>query len=164
MSDPNAKENYEKFFESIETVMLTSQDHANALHTRPMAIADKESHSVLWFATSLPTEKVDEIALNPQVSVTYQSSNQYLAMVGKAMISNERGRIETLWNDRWAIWFPKGPTDPDLRLIKFEAESAEYWDNAGTSGLKYLYEVGRAFLQKEKADVSDSAIHGEVKL
>jgi general stress protein 26 len=28
-------------------------------------------------------------------------------------------------------WFPDGPDDPDVGILKFSADSAEYWDSPG---------------------------------
>jgi hypothetical protein len=51
---------------------------------------------------------------------------------------------------------PAQESDPD---------AGEYWDNSGTSGVKYLIEAGKAYLSGEKPDVAtDSKIHGKVKL
>jgi hypothetical protein len=35
------------------------------------------------------------------------------------------------WNSAVEAWFPQGPDDDSVVLIKVQADSAEYWDSPG---------------------------------
>jgi hypothetical protein len=43
--------------------------------------------------------------------------------------------------------------------------AGEYWDNSGTSGVKYLVEAGKALRTGTRPDVDrDPKVHGKVEL
>ena len=46
------------------------------------------------------------------------------------MVTDEAKKKE-LWNSGVAAWFPDGPDDDEIVLIKVEGDSAEYWDTPG---------------------------------
>ena len=71
----------------------------------------------------------------------------------------------SLWRETWKTWFPKGQDDPDLALLRVTGDQGEYWDNSGASGIKYLIEAGKAYLNGKRPDLADDpTIHGSVKL
>ena len=45
--------------------------------------------------------------------------------------AQDREKAEQLWNSRVAAWFPQGPEDPSIVLIKVTGHTAEYWDTPG---------------------------------
>ena len=66
-----------------------------------------------------------------------------------------RALIERLWSEAWRVWFPGGKDDPSLCLIRVEAREAEYWDNAGTQGIKYVLEAVKAYAKGETPAVDN---------
>src|SRR4029079_1600349 len=90
---------------------------------------------------------------NPAVSVTFQSRAQFASVHGNAYIVRDRALIEKLWSEAWRIWFPGGKDDPSLCLIRVEAREGEYWDNAGTQGVKYVLETVKAYAKGETPNV-----------
>ena len=62
------------------------------------------------------------------------------------------------------MWFD-GPEDPQIRLLVLRAENAEYWDNSGVSGVKFLLKAAAAYVSgKEMRDPNDPKIHAKVSL
>lgn len=159
----NAEKHFHEILKKFDTAMLVSRAQDGSLHARPMAIANIESDSDVWFATSAGSGKVDEILADPEVVVTLQSSSQYLSLSGSARLSHDRAKIDEFWNEAWKVWFPKGKSDPSLALLKVSAERGEYWDNSGMSGLKYAFEAGKAYLQGERPK-TDKDVNQKVQL
>ena len=62
-----------------------------------------------------------------------------MSVSGKASIVADKAKIAELWSPAMNIFFPGGKDDPNLRLIRVRAESAEYWDGPGTVIGKALY-------------------------
>lgn len=63
------------------------------------------------------------------------------------------------------MWFPGGKDDLNLVLLRVNGTAGEYWDNSGTSGLKYLIEAGSALITGSRPDVGeDPEVHGKVGL
>lgn len=149
----------------FDTAMLVTRSEQGELRSRPMALADIDGDGVLWFITQRMSGKVEEIADDSRVNVAMQSKTRFVSISGRATVVESREKIAELWNEAWKIWFPEGQDDPTLILLRVAGDSGEYWDNSGTSGVKYLIEAGKAYLTGTKPDVADDPkIHGRVRL
>ncbi len=51
-------------------------------------------------------------------------------MSGRAEINRDKAKMKELWNPILKAWFPDGLDDPNLCLLKVNAEKAEYWDSS----------------------------------
>ena len=157
----STKEHLKSLLESFDTAMLVTED-GDELHARPMAVADLEEASTLWFVTSRETPKSYEIQRDRRVSVTFQSSARYVALSGVADLVDDRARIHRLWKPSWRVWFPNGADDPQLVLIRVTVTDAELWDNAGSKGIRYAFEAAKALLRRE-APAPVEGQHGRVQ-
>ena len=130
-----------ELIKDVDIAMLTTVQADGKLVSRPLGTQEVEFDGDLWFATAADSEKVTEIRANPQVNVAYASAgkNTYVSVAGKASIVADRAKIDQLWSPAMKIFFPDGKDDPNLRLIRVRAESAEYWDGPGTAIGKALY-------------------------
>src|SRR5258707_437688 len=43
------------------------------------------------------------------------------------------GKAEELWSTEAQAWWPRGPRDPSVRVLRVIPEQAEYWDTRGNS-------------------------------
>jgi general stress protein 26 len=150
-----------ELLESFDTAMLITR-HGDGDHARPMAIAEIEGASTIWFVTSNDSPKADEIRKDSRVSVIFQSERKFIALSGTSSIIRERARIDVLWKEVWKVWFPNGKTDPSIALIKVEVQDAEFWDNAGGKGIRYAFEAVKGLIKGERPDAVPGA-HGRVK-
>ena len=135
-----------------------------AAHVRPMAVAEIDDSGVIYFATRLETPKVAEVEQNPEVLITFQDGHKFASIQGRASITQDKPLIERLWSEAWRAWFPDGKDDPSLCLIKVDPSSGEYWDNAGLSGLKYVFESVKAIAKGTTPAADDVDQHGKVAL
>jgi general stress protein 26 len=146
-------------------VMLATRGSRGELRSRPMALVQLEPDGTLWLLTDRHSGKVEEIAQDSHVNVTGQTGSKFVSISGNAWSVEDRRKVAELWKESFKVWFPGGKEDPSLVLIKIKADSGEYWDNSGTSGIKYLIEAGRAYLSGTRPDVDgDPKIHGKVML
>ena len=149
----------------FHVAMLVTRSAEGQLRSRPMALADVGADGTLWFITQRDSSKVDEIAHDTQVNVAMQSTMKFVSLSGTASPVEDRAKIRQLWNESWKVWFPGGKDDPALLLVQVHGDTGEYWDNSGTSGIKYLLEAGKAYLSGTRPDVAgDPNVHGKVNL
>lgn len=147
------------------TAMLVTRTEDGQLRSRPMAIAEVHPDGTLWLLTDRNSGKLEEIGADPHVNVSAQSSAKFLSLSGTASPVDDRKKVAELWKESWKVWFPGGKDDPSLVLIRIQGDMGEYWDNSGTSGIKYLIEAGKAYLSGTRPDVAnDSKIHAKVTL
>jgi len=141
MADKN-QSNREQLYELLKKykiAIMTTVSPDGTLHGRPMAVQEREPDADVWFATALDTAKARDLEANPQIGLTYfdDPSKGYVSLSGRARISRDPARIKRLWQPDWKLWFPNGPDDPDIVLIKVDVDQAEYID-PGTSKLVVL--------------------------
>lgn len=154
-----------ELLEEFGVAMLVTRTADGSLRGRPMALAEVEPGGTLWFATDRHSGKVDELARDGHVVVTMQSRTKFVSLSGMAAAVDDRERISRLWEAEWKVWFPGGKDDPNIVLLRVDGSAGEYWDNSGTSGLKYLIEAGKALLTGSRPDVEgDPKVHGKVDL
>ena len=89
----------------------------------------------LWFITDQRGAKDEEIRAAPDVCVAFADtgSSTYLSMTGHAEMFRDSTKAGELWSTETQAWWPRGPTDPEVRVLRFVPRSAEYWDNRGNS-------------------------------
>ena len=154
-----------ELLEEFGVAMLVTRTGEGQLRARPMALAEVESGGTLWFVTGRHSGKVDELANDGHVAVTMQSKAKFVSVSGTAAPVEDRERVARLWKVEWKVWFPGGQDDPELVLLKVNGVAGEYWDNSGTSGIKYLIEAGKALLTGTRPEVgNDPKVHGKVDL
>lgn len=128
--------NIEKLSELINDVqiaMLTTVAPSGHLVSRPLGTQEVEFDGDLWFATECDSGKAAEIEANPHVNVAYAapSKDVYVSVAGRASLVRDRAKIDALWSPRMQSNVQIGKDDPNLCLIRVEADSAEYWDGHG---------------------------------
>lgn len=146
----------------FDVAMLVTHT-ASAIHARPMAIARMDDGIGAYLVTDINSLKIDEISVNPNAVLTFQSARRFASVRGELTVLRDRQLIEKMWKEAWKVWFPEGKSDPNIALLKFTAHEGEYWDNAGLQGLKYVYDVAKAYVAGETPK-TDDAQHAKVRL
>jgi general stress protein 26 len=149
--------------EGFDTVMLVTRAESGAIRARPMGIAEVSESGVIYLVTSAESEKVSEIRNDSQVTLVFQGRLNFVSLEGNARVFRDNDMIERLWSEGWRVWFPKGKTDPALRLLSVEPSNAEYWDSSGLEGISYAIEAAKAYFKGEKPAVGEDQ-HGKVQL
>jgi general stress protein 26 len=114
----------------IPIAMLTTVADDGSLHSRPMAVIEAGEDGYLWFFTAASSPKVGELLADDRVSVTFceGAGHRYVWVGGRGELVRDRGRARELWTPAQKGWFPQGPEDPELALLRVEVERAETWD------------------------------------
>ncbi len=159
------KDELHELLKDFGVAMLVTRTPAGQLRSRPMALAKVDADGTLWFCSQSESGKTDELAHDNHVNVAMQSKTKFVSLSGTATTVRDRQKINELWDETWKVWFPGGKDDPTLTLLKVHGTMGEYWDNSGTSGIKYLLEAGKAYLTGTRPAVeNDPKIHGKVQL
>eukprot|EP00475_Leptophrys_vorax_P018601 TRINITY_DN25466_c2_g1_i2.p1 TRINITY_DN25466_c2_g1~~TRINITY_DN25466_c2_g1_i2.p1 ORF type:complete len:165 (-),score=6.41 TRINITY_DN25466_c2_g1_i2:230-724(-) len=162
---PTPDNKLQELLQDFGIAMLVTRDSQGQLRSRPMAIVEVEQDGALWLLTDRNSGKLDEIAQDSHVNVSAQSSSKFVSISGRATTVENRQKVAELWRETFRVWFPGGKDDPSLILLKITGDVGEYWDNSGTSGIKYLIEAGRAYLSGTRPQLEDDPkIHAKVKL
>ena len=137
--DTTREADFQKLRELIKEIdfcMLTTVDENNDLHSRPMSLnSEVDQQGNLWFFTSANSHKVFELTRTPKCNVSFAEpdDNCFVSITGKAELVTDRGKIKVLWKPELKAWFPDGPEQADLALLKIAIEKAEYWDSPSST-------------------------------
>jgi general stress protein 26 len=113
----------------IQTALLTTVDRDGRFHTRPVQTLQVDADRALWFFTDWSSPKVDELQHDVRVSLGYADSakNMYAAVIGTGCLFRDIQKAKQLWSIEQLAYYPKGPEDERLALLRVLIERAEYW-------------------------------------
>jgi general stress protein 26 len=123
-----------EIMEDISVCMVTT--HAGGrMRSRPMHAIPDRDENVIYFITDTRGAKDDEIAAAPDVCLAFADigDNTYLSITGTAETVRDPEKAEELWSTEAQAWWPRGPRDPAVRVLRVVPEQAEYWDTRGNS-------------------------------
>ena len=130
-SDPTPVQKIAELAKGIDFAMLTTVDETGAFVSRPMAQQDTDFDGNLWFLSSASSRKVEHITARPRVGVALTSRDVWVSVSGTAEVLQDPDKAEELWSPQMEGWFPQGPDDPSVVVLKVTGETAEYWDTPG---------------------------------
>lgn len=126
-----------ELIEDMSVAMLTNLDDKGAMVSRPMSPLEMDTNGALWFFTDRHSTKVEHLrVLN--LAFTDPAQSTYVSLSGRGELNTDRARIDRLWTPFAKPWFPDGPDSPNLTLLKFTPETAEYWDAPDSKMVRVL--------------------------
>ncbi|HVU53115.1 MAG TPA: pyridoxamine 5'-phosphate oxidase family protein [Polyangia bacterium] len=164
-SPDETRRHFGELVASFATAMLVTRTADGELRARPLTVAGAEPSGEVYFSTSVEAPKVHEIEADARVVVTFQNDSVYVSLTGTARLSRDRALVERLWKESWKVWFPKGKEDPTLAIVIVAPTAAEYWDQRGLAGLRYVLRSLEAYVTGTKApDGADPRQNAKVPL
>ena len=128
-SDPGDWLKLGELIRNIRVALLTTIDHDGRLHTRPVQTLQVDADRTLWFFTDWTSPKVDELHHDVRVSLGYAdpAKNVYAAVSGSGRLFRDVQKAKQLWSVEQRAYYPAGPEDERLALLRVLIERAEYW-------------------------------------
>lgn len=141
---PTPEELESKFWKALESdrTMMLGLDGVEDGHTRPMTAQTEGPAGPIWFFAGRDNALVQALAENDRAIATFASKGHdlFATVHGTLSLDTDRSTIERLWNPFVAAWYEGGKDDPNLALLRLDAEEAEIWENGSSlvAGLKML--------------------------
>jgi general stress protein 26 len=153
------KDNIDRVWDIIEKVsvcMLTTQ-FVGGLRARPLEARPDRHARHIYFVTDIHSAKEDEIKATPDVGLTFIDPNDkaYLSITGRAYVLREAAKIKAAWRKTDEVWWPGGPNDPDVCLLRIEPSTAELWDGPA-SAVVTAFEFAKARLTGEEPKLGEN--------
>ena len=149
----------DRVWDIIETVgvcMLTTQ-FGGGLRARPLEARPDRDAGAIFFVTDIHSPKEDEIEAAPDVGLVFinSSSNVYLSITGRASVVRDAERTKVVWRRTDEVWWPGGPDDPDVCLLRVEPVTAELWDGPASSAV-VAFEFAKARLTGQQPNLGEN--------
>jgi general stress protein 26 len=153
------KDSIDRVWEIIEKVgvcMLTTQFTAG-LRARPLEARPDRKAGLILFVTDIRSTKEEEIEARPDVGLVFvdASDKAYLSITGRASVVRDVGRIAAAWRKTDEVWWPGGPNDPDVCILRIEPSTAELWDGPAST-IVTAFEFAKARLTGEKPNLGEN--------
>ncbi len=125
-----AAQAFRDLVKDIPFAMFTTVTGDGTLRSRPMVAHPEAYDGFLWFLTRTTSPLTTEIAGNAQVNISYVSApeDRFVSASGRAAVVRDASQAARLWSSAFSKWFPAGPGDAELSLVKIDVSRTEYWD------------------------------------
>lgn len=149
--------------DGIEIAMLTTRRSDGSLVSRPMAVQKRSAGTDLWFMTDDETQKLDELANDRHVNVSFYKdrTREWVSVSGRAILSKNKDLIHGLYAADWKAWLGDqggardgGPDDPRICLILVEADRIVYGKQDRPMPI-VLWEIAKAMVTGNPPEVAD---------
>ena len=134
--------------------VLTYVSLDGALVSTPMGTQDFEDPGTTWFITERSSDKVTALEADPRVNVSYSSKAGWVSLSGTAHVSDDRAKLEELWDPSAGAFMSGGPDDPSNVLLGIEGATAEYWENPGK--LAVAVQMAKGLVTDSEPDLGDN--------
>jgi general stress protein 26 len=136
--------------------MLTTHA-AGRLRARPLEARPDRDAGLIFFVTDIHSAKEQEIEATPDVGLVFVDSkdNAFLSITARARVLRDTDQIEAAWRKTDEVWWPGGPTDPNVCLLQIEPLTAELWDGPA-SAVMTAFEFAKARLTGNEPNLGEN--------
>ena len=150
----------EKFWKALESdrTLMLGLDGVEDGHARPMTAQAENRHGPIWFFTARDNALVQHLGQGHRAIAAFVSKGHdlFASIKGNLVLDTDPAVIDRLWNPFVAAWYQGGKDDPNLALLRLDAEHAEIWLNGSSlvAGVKMLLGIDpKKDYQDKVADV-----------
>jgi general stress protein 26 len=99
------------------------------MRARPMVAIPRPEENAIWFFADRESDTDADMRHDAPVCLTFSDlkENTYVSLSGGISRVDDKDTINALWDEEAGSYFPSGPDDPRIVLLRFEPEAAEYW-------------------------------------
>jgi general stress protein 26 len=112
--------------------MFTTRRSDGGLQSRPMIMQNRYADPLdyLWFFVPRDSDQVADLQWDSSVGIVFADPDNeaYVAVFGSASVVEDAARKRLLWSQDAESWFPGGPEDPALSLVRVRIIQADCWD------------------------------------
>lgn len=136
MVEQNALSRVWDIIEKAKVGMLTTR-FAGGLRSRPLEPRPDRDEGAIYFVTDLRGAKDNEIEAAPDVAfiIIDHEDKAYLSISGRAEVLRDDAKAAEIWKKTDDAWWPDGPEDPHVCVLRLEPCAAELWDGPSSSAV-----------------------------
>lgn len=134
------KSEIRKLRESSHIAYVASVNDEGYPQVKGMLVLEQGSVHIQYFSTNTSSKRVGQFLKNPKASVYYcnEALNQYKGALftGIMEVCTDHATKEFLWRDGFEMYYPKGVDDDDYCVLKFTADTVNYYHGLNNITLK----------------------------
>lgn len=136
--------------------MLTTR-FGGGLRARPLEPRPDREQGIIWFVTDVRGGKDNEIEAAHEVGfvIIDQKEKAYLSLTGGAEVLDDHAKARAIWKKTDDVWWPNGPDDPNVRVLRLVPTRAELWDGPSSATVA-AFEFAKARLTGKKPKLGEN--------
>ena len=151
--------NVDRIWDIIENagVCMLATQRAGRLRARPMEPRLDRKRRLIFAVTDAHSAKLDEIEARPDIGLIFidAKAKAYLSITGRACVTRDIAKMKEIWRPTDAAWWPGGPTDPNVCLLRIEPLTAELWDGPASTAVTG-FEFAKAWATGEEPSLGEN--------
>lgn len=122
--------------DKVRVGMLTTQ-FDGGLRARPLEARTDRDAGIIWFVTDVRSAKNDEIGAAHNIGLVFIDDYDlaYLSITGRAFVTRDTAKAKDIWRKTDDTWFPDGPDDLNVRVLRIEPITVELWDGPSSTAV-----------------------------
>jgi general stress protein 26 len=123
-----------RMLREIDVCVFATRGEGGQLHARPMSNNRQvEWDGDSWFFAPSDGRLVAELEAEPRAVNAYRVEEGFgfISVSGRTSIETDPKLKRRYWLEELERWFPKGPDDPNVSLIRLAAEHVDWWGEQG---------------------------------
>jgi general stress protein 26 len=142
--------------EGVGVCMLTTQ-FGGGLRARPVEPRPDRKAGLIWIVTDLHSGKEHEIEAGHDIGLVFidHKAKDYLSVTARAQVRQNTAKAKDVWRGTDTIWWPGGPDDPNVCVLRIEPITAELWDGPVSKAVA-MYEIAKAKLTGAKPKLGEN--------
>jgi general stress protein 26 len=95
----------------------------------------RPEQNAIWFFSGADGQADEDLQQDPRACLIFADVKEhaFVSISGRITRVTERDTVKDLWNEAAQTYFPAGPDDEHVVLLRFEPETGEYWDARSSS-------------------------------
>jgi general stress protein 26 len=142
--------------EHARVAMLTTQ-FAGGLRARPLEPRPDREAGVIRFVIDVRGRKDNEIEAEHDVGfiIVDEKAHAYLSLTGRASVTRDAAQAKAIWKKTDDAWWPGGPDDVNVRVLRLQPITAELWDGPSSAAVVAI-EFAKARVTGEKPNLGEN--------
>ena len=145
-----SKETVVKQLRNADWVMLTSTGADGKLVSHPMTPQEVTDDADVLFLFSTAVSQAEALRKSNHVNIAVSETGSWLSVAATVEFVDDQAKIDELWNEDMEAYFD-GRNDPNLGLLRANAESAQSWGLSGGK-IENLFEMAKSRVTGDKPD------------
>jgi general stress protein 26 len=156
MAQQNTLDRVWDIIEKVGVCMLTTHGR-RGLRARPLEARPDRDSGLIFFVTDVRGAKDDEIEADRDIGLVFIDAGEraYLSITARAGVTRDTGKAKEIWKKSDNVWWPDGPDDSNVRILRVEPITAELWDGPASSAIA-AFEFAKARLTGQRPDLGEN--------
>lgn len=155
-ADPVAREALWKRLADERVAMLNTQDGDGTAIARPVMPVRIEPKGRVWLFTAIDGDIAGDIRRDPRVQTLFVNHEKelYASLTGVAEMLHDPRKARELWSASAGVWYPNGPDDANLGLVRIDVHRGDYWDMKDAKLVRFFKLAAAAIAGVRPGDVA----------